>query len=84
MHFASPLFWKAYRDLPPAVQELADQHFELLKQNPRHASLRFKRIGKYWSVRAGGSYRALAVEAPDGLVRSWIDEHAEYDRLIHR
>lgn len=82
MHFASPSFWRAYEDLPPAIQKLADQHFELLRQNPRHASLRFKRVGKYWSVRAGGSYRALAVEAPDGLVWFWIGTHAEYDRLI--
>jgi len=82
MHFASPSFWKAYRNLPPNVREMADQHFELLKQNPRHPSLRFKRVGKYWSARAGGSYRALAVEAPDGLIWFWIGEHAEYDRLI--
>jgi hypothetical protein len=27
-------------------------------------------------------HRALAVEAPDGLVWFWIGTHAEYDQLI--
>jgi hypothetical protein len=43
----------------------------------------FKKIGKYWSVRVGIHYRALAVEVEDGLLWFWIGSHAEYDRLMN-
>jgi hypothetical protein len=41
-HRASPRFWACYRDLPRAVQKLADHCYELLRENPRHPSLQFK------------------------------------------
>lgn len=81
-HFASPSFWSAYKALPPAVRQLADLNYELLKQNPTHPSLHFKKVGRFWSVRVGIHYRALAVEIEDGLVWFWIGSHAEYDKLI--
>ncbi len=81
-HFASPDFWSLYRDLPEDVRELADKNFELLKTDPRHPSLRFKKIGKYPSVRVGLRYRALAIETPKGLVWFWIGNHSDYDRLL--
>jgi hypothetical protein len=34
------------------------------------------------SVRVGRHYRAIAVEAPDGLVRFWIGTHTDDDRLV--
>ncbi len=67
-HFASPDFWAYYRELPEDVRELADKNFELLRANPRHPSLHFKKIGKYRSVRVGLHRWALAVESPEGLV----------------
>lgn len=83
-HFASPQFWSRYAQLPEPIQQLADKNYELLKQNPQHPSLHFKQIGRFWSVRIGLSYRALAVEVPEGLVWFWIGSHVEYDRLIKR
>jgi hypothetical protein len=44
-HFASSQFWALYRTLPEEVRELADKNYQLLKSNPRHPSLHFKRIG---------------------------------------
>lgn len=67
-HFASRRFWNAYEALPPPLRELADKNFALLKQDPRHPSLRLKKIGSYWSVRVGLGYRALATEVDDGLL----------------
>lgn len=64
-HFASSDFWENYRKLPQSIQELADAHFALLKENPSHPSLHFKKTGKYRSVRIGVHYRALAVEVPE-------------------
>jgi hypothetical protein len=81
-HHASPDFWTCYRALPRAVRQIADQAYEHLKSNPRHPSLRFKKIGHFWSVRVGSHHRALAVEAADGLVWFWIGTHAEYDKLL--
>jgi len=81
-HFASPEFWSAYRLLPQSVQELADKSFALLKQDPRHPSLHFKKVGRFRSVRVGLFYRALGVEVPDGVLWFWIGSHADYDRLL--
>lgn len=81
-HFTTPSFWAAYRDLPEAVRDLADKNFELLRQNPRHASLRLKKVGAFWSVRVGRGHRALARDRAEGLVWFWIGSHDEYDRLL--
>lgn len=81
-HFASPAFWEAYTKLPSSVQALADRNFALLKENPRHASLRLRKVGRFWSVRIGLNHRALAIEVKEGLIWFWIGSHAEYDRRI--
>jgi hypothetical protein len=81
-HFASAKFWAAYAALPEATQKLADQNFQLLKRDPRHPSLQFKKVGRYWSVRVGLRFRALATEIDDGYLWFWIGSHADYDRLI--
>jgi hypothetical protein len=57
-HLASPAFWDNYEKLPNAVRELADKNFSLLKSDPRHPSLHFKKINHYWSLRIGLRYRA--------------------------
>jgi hypothetical protein len=62
-HHASPEFWTYYRALPVAIREQADKAFELLKANPQHRSLHFKKVGRFWSARVGLHYRAIAVEA---------------------
>ncbi len=80
--FASPRFWDAYSKLPERVRELADKNYALLKENPRHPSLQLKKVGRFWSVRVGGRYRALAVEVDQDLLWFWIGSHAEYDAMI--
>jgi hypothetical protein len=81
-HQAVSRFWLAYDQLPGEIRQLADQNFELLKQNPRHPSLHFKKVGRYWSVRVGLYYRALGVETEEGVAWFWIGSHAEYDKLV--
>ena len=81
-HWASSRFWVLYSALPPEVRELADKNFELLKADPRHPSLHFKRIGLVWSVRVGGHYRAIGHQVPAGVLWFWIGTHAEYDKLV--
>ena len=80
-HLTLPRFWQHYRQLPQEVQELAKKNFELLKADPLHPSLHFKRVGKakqLWSVRVG----VLAKEKPEGMVWFWIGPHAEYDKIL--
>lgn len=81
-HSASPKFWTAYEALPASIRTLADENFDLLKRDPRYPSLQFKKVGKYWSVRVGLRYRALAVQSSDTYVWFWIGSHADYDRMI--
>lgn len=81
-HHADEEFWKAYGSLSAGVRDQADKSFALLKENPRHPSLHFKKIGRRWSARVGHGYRALALEIEDGLLWYWIGSHQEYDRLI--
>ncbi len=83
-HLASPQFWQCYQALPPEVRELADKNYQLLKADPDHPSLRFKKVGRYWSARVGKYYPALALEITDGLLWFWIGNHAEYNRLVNR
>lgn len=65
------------------MQRQADAQYERLKQDPRHPSLNFKKIGdRFWSVRVGLHYRALAVQRDSDCVWFWIGTHAEYDKLI--
>ncbi len=81
-YFASPEFWELYKVLPQSVRDLADRNFSLLKNNPRHPSLHMKKAGRYWSVRVGLHYRAVAVEVPEGLLWFWIGSHEDYNKLM--
>ncbi|MEI8186748.1 MAG: hypothetical protein WCG19_08625 [Chlorobiaceae bacterium] len=82
-HYASSRFWNCYRVLPESIQELANENYQLLRSDPSHPSLCFKKVrnGQYRSVRISMKYRALGIPVPDGIQWFWIGNHAEYDRL---
>jgi hypothetical protein len=71
-----------YSELPTEIQELANKNYQLLKENPHHPSLQLKRIEELWSVRVGKHYRAIGIDAPDGIQWIWVGSHAEYDKFI--
>ena len=81
-HFASSAFWRAYHNLPDPIRALADKNFALLKADPLHPSLQFKKVGRFWSARVGLRYRALATEVDGDMIWFWIGTHADYDALI--
>jgi hypothetical protein len=81
-HRATEQFWKRYHDLPSEVRERADKSFALLRSDPRHPSLQFKKVGTLWSARVDLAHRALAVEDGEDLVWVWIGSHDEYDRIV--
>lgn len=82
MHKTTSRFWRLFQQLPDTVQRIARQNFELLKVNPRHRSLHFKKVGKYWSARVGQDYRVLAIKDGSDYTWVWIGKHDEYERLI--
>ena len=84
MHRTTPGFWSHFERLPESAKRVARRNFQRLKENPRHPSLRFKRVGRYWSVRIGISYRALADEDGDDFIWVWIGSHADYNRMVGR
>jgi len=83
MHKTSERFRKCLARLTEQEQNIARRRFELLKTNPEHPSLHFKKVGGYWSVRIDRSRRALALKQEDDYVWFWIGPHDEYDRLIN-
>ena len=81
MHRTTKRFWRCFENLPEPIQKLSKKNFELLKVNSSHPSLHFKKIGKFWSVRVGINYRALAVADGEDFVWVWIGTHDQYVRL---
>ncbi len=82
MHRTTARFWKCFEKLPKPVQRISKKNFWLLKADPSHQSLRFKKVGKFWSTRIGMDYRALAVEDGSDFIWVWIGTHDEYERMI--
>lgn len=82
MHRTTNRFWKCFEKLPEPVKKIARQNFQLLKRNPWHPSLHFKKVGKFWLVRADIAHRTLAVEEGDDYIWVWIGTHDEYERMI--
>jgi hypothetical protein len=73
--------------LPQDIRRRADKQFSLLKLNPQHPSLQFKKIGQrrgqeIWSARVTFSYRALAIKRKEDYLWFWIGSHKTYDSLL--
>lgn len=86
-HRAASDFWQHYHALPAEIRLRADKQFSLLKANPQHPSLQFKRVGdrrghEIWSARVTLNYRALAIKQVEGYLWFWIGDHKAYEVLI--
>jgi hypothetical protein len=87
IHRANADFWNNYRALSVEVRARADKQFALLRANPQHPSLQFKKIGdrrgeEIWSARVTLKYRALAIKLADEYLWFWIGEHNVYDSIV--
>jgi mRNA-degrading endonuclease RelE of RelBE toxin-antitoxin system len=87
IHRANADFWKDYHALPAEIRARADKQFALLKDNPHHPSLQFKKLGErnqqeIWSARVTLKYRAVAVRIADEYIWFWIGDHNVYDALV--
>lgn len=81
-HRTTERFWRCYHGLPGEIRKLADKNFKLLKENPSHPSLQFKKIGELWSARVDQAHRALAVEDGEDFIWIWVGTHDEYERIL--
>lgn len=82
-HLTTKRFWKCYYAQSLNYQHLADKSFALLKENPNHPSLHFKKVGKFYSARIDLSIRALAFKDDGNFVWLWIGRHDEYEKIVN-
>jgi hypothetical protein len=82
IHHTTRRFWDCYWSLSAEIRELADKRFALLRKDPWHPSLHFKKVGRFWSARVDAGYRALAVPDGQDYIWVWIGTNDEYERMI--
>jgi hypothetical protein len=87
MHRTLADFWRSYTALPRKIRARADKQFALLRENPLHPSLHFKKLTvrngqEICSARVTLDYRALAVKVGSDYVWFWIGVHGTYDDVI--
>jgi hypothetical protein len=77
-------FWDDYDRLPDEIQKLAVKQYKLWLTNLHHPSVRFKKVGPYWSARITDDYRAVGIMDGDAIVWFFIGTHAKYNHLLKR
>lgn len=78
-------FRDSYDRLPADIRRRADEAYRLFSADPKHPSLRFKKIHAtepIYSVRISLNYRAVGVIREDLIVWFFIGTHHEYDQLL--
>jgi hypothetical protein len=78
-------FRDALSALPTDIQKRAREAYGLFRKNPRHPSLRFKKVHStlpVYSARITLEYRAVGVIKDYVIVWFWIGSHADYERLL--
>lgn len=69
------------------MQDKAVAAYKIWSANPKHPSLRFKKVHKtlpIYSVRIDRGWRAIGVLEKDTTVWFWIGSHHDYDALLKR
>ena len=80
-----PEFLEALRRLDPATRRKVQRAYHLFKDNPRHGSLKFRRVRgtrNHYSARIDDNYRVLGVVEGNVITWYWVGPHDEYDRMI--
>jgi len=80
-----PGLWVLMAALPIHVRKQAREAYRMYAADPKHPSLRFKRVfhdPPTYSVRVGLAYRAVGALVGDTIIWYWIGTHADYDHLL--
>ncbi len=78
-------FRKAFVDLPEQVQKQTREVYYQFKQDPRHPSLRLKKVHPellIYSAWISTSYRAVGQLEGDTVIWFWVGSHTEYEMLL--
>ena len=78
-------FRRLFAQLPEEIQQRARQAYRLFQENPRHPSLRFRKLqatDSDYSIRINAQYRAVGRMNDGVIIWHWIGPHHEYDRLV--
>ena len=81
----NPEVWDAFRRLDADTQRKVRRAYELFRDNPRHGSLRFKRVRgtrNHYSARIDDDYRVLGLVQGNVITWYWVGPHDEYERMI--
>jgi len=71
--------------LPKDIRKKARDAYKLWQRDPKHRSLRMKKVdkeGDVWSVRIDRQHRAVGVMKEGAMIWFWIGKHDEYERLL--
>ena len=75
-------YWKSFDDLPLDIKKLAEENYQLWKENPQHPGLRFKKIHKdlpVYSFRVGMKNRTVGIETEDGRIAwFWVGSFEDF------
>lgn len=77
----------AFSRLPNKIKEQARAAYILFTKNPKHPSLRFKKVHSkkaIYSARISLDCRALAQLEGDECIWFWIGSHDDYDKLLSK
>ena len=84
-HQTTDKFEKLLKTLPKNVRQTARKNYNLLKQNPRHPSLDFKKLGgmsDHYSIRAGLGYRAHGKKKDNVMSWYWIGGRGAAGKIV--
>ena len=81
-HFTTPEFWQLYNRLSQELRDLADKNYELLKADPSHPSLHFKKVGDCGRCGSACITGPLPMNGRKAFVWFWIGSHAGYDAFM--
>jgi len=88
VHKTTVKFWNLYNALPEEIQAIANKQFALLKQNPLHPSLHFRKLPdrglwEAYVTNQGVAYRAFARPLGQGSYEwFFIGTHREAERFL--
>ncbi len=77
-HVISPQFAVLVKNLPARTRKELDHAFSVLKEYPNHPLLRLVKVEGHWSMRIGGTFRAVAVEHNGTIIWYWIGRYHHF------
>ena len=84
-HWQTKGFRDLLRKLPPQIQKLANEKYQMLLSNPQQVVIKPMVENGFkipiWSAQVGGGHRALALKYQSYYVWYWIGTHEEYNRV---